>query len=262
MIERLKQLQANKVQFTAGGKLYDACKSDDNLRRDIEVLAKHYLHRSVSGCQNCYMDAYIQLATLNLEKVMNTENCDYKLRNGALLRDRINQDVSLNCTNNNISNELALYHLKTNPGCVKYFEKFPKDFEKQVEAYKLPGEQTDDLTAQEQAALAQTESEVKFVELIAQALKDKVTKTAIKEQHKSTELVGTKKLTQRFMAELIERADTLILNAEPHAEPTTDLNAEPKAEQTTDLTAEEQFKESVKEEESTDENPNAENNPE
>lgn len=176
------------------------------------------------------MDAYIQLVTLNIEKVMNTEKCEYRLRNGALLRDAVNHDISFNCTNNNISNELALYHLKTNPGCKSKFEKLPKDYEKQVEAYKLHAE----LELSEEEKAAQKEAEISLVAEIAELLKAKTTKTAIKAKYKEVKTIGTKNLTQRFLIELIDLAETSLeetLEPEKTLEETKEVTLEEKAAQ-------------------------------
>jgi len=70
VINRLKILQANKGQFSDGGKLFDACKSDSTLQNEITYLSKVFLRRTVSGCSNCYMDAYLELVNLNIEKAM------------------------------------------------------------------------------------------------------------------------------------------------------------------------------------------------
>lgn len=52
----------------------------------------------------------------------------YKLRSGALLRD-INGDSSKMLSNANMTDELAEYHLRTNPKCIKFFEVMPQIIE-------------------------------------------------------------------------------------------------------------------------------------
>lgn len=137
MLNRLQKLQANRSQLASGGELTKACKTDSVLRHEIEVLAKHYLSKSVSGCSNCYFDAYFELINLNLEKAMSKDTCNFKLRAGALLHDVVNFDNDLLCSNANLTNDLALYHLKTNPNAKKFFEKLPDDVDKLVEAYSI-----------------------------------------------------------------------------------------------------------------------------
>lgn len=211
MIQRLIKFQANKGQFANGNELFNACKSDKDLRSEIETLCKYFLNRSVSGCQNCYMDAYIELSNLNIQKVMEKQKCDFKLRAGALLRDVAGRDPKKNCTNANITNELAFHHLKTNPGCRKYFEKVPADLSERLKSYLLPAEK--EIKAKQEAAeeaeKLQAEAEEKAVAEIAEMLKAGETKTAIKDEFKEIEKVGEKNTTVKFISELIGRAEKL-----------------------------------------------------
>ena len=142
MIERLKDLQAKKGQFVNGSDLSEACKSNQSFRSEIAILSKHYLHRSPNGCSNCYMDAYIELLNIDIEKAMSKEELKFKLRAGALLRDVVKGDISLNATNHNLTNELALYHLKTNPRYAELFEVLPDGWEKEAEEFVLESEES------------------------------------------------------------------------------------------------------------------------
>lgn len=196
MIERLKILQANKKQFANGSELFNACKTDSTLRNEIEVLAKHYLSKSVSGCSNCYSDAYFELINLKIEKAMAKDTCNFKLRTGALLHDAVNFDNDLLCSNANISDELALYHLKTNPNCRKFFEKVPENVDELIEAYKLPGEEPE-----------LTDAEKELVKELVIELKAGATKTALREKYEKT-TVGTKKITQKVMTEFLKLAES------------------------------------------------------
>jgi hypothetical protein len=49
--------------------------------------------------------------------------CNYLLKKGARLTAFGN--YSKNCTNQNITNELAEWHLRINPGCARLFERMP-----------------------------------------------------------------------------------------------------------------------------------------
>lgn len=68
---------------------------------------------------------------------MSKIECQFELKRGKLLRDVVNQDVSKNMTQFNISNELALYHLKTNPGCCNFFSQLPEDLDAQLEGFSV-----------------------------------------------------------------------------------------------------------------------------
>lgn len=245
MIERLKALKNTREQFAKGSELFSACKSDETLKQEISALSKRFLHRTVAGCQNCYMDAYLELINLSIDKVMSKDRLEFRLRNGALLRDVVNQSIDLNCTNLNITEELALYHLKTNPGCRKMFDKLPDNIEQLLEDFRLPGEGTapeseeqndenseKDLSGddketgnllenlkkedagegnapesdeQKQAAI-ELETTAKIVEMF------KAGKTAneVKAEFNGVEMIGIKQLTNELLYSLIKAAKKVI----------------------------------------------------
>jgi hypothetical protein len=141
--------------------------------------------------------------------------CQFLLLAGALLQDVVNWDNDLLCSNANITDDLALYHLKTNPNCRELFQELPENVGELIEAYVIPGTEPG-LTEEEKAALqlaiqAQVDAENIVVEQIVKQLKASTTKTAIKESFKETKTVGTKNLTQRFLIELIDRAATKVV---------------------------------------------------
>ena len=111
MIERLKALQADKGQFSNSRELTKSLKTNQALRNEIKTLSRAFLHKEVSGCNNCYFDVYMELINLSTEKVM--KESQFELKRGKLLRDIVNFDISKNMTQGNITDELALYHLKT-----------------------------------------------------------------------------------------------------------------------------------------------------
>lgn len=124
MIARLEKLQAEKKRFSSGGELSNHLKNNEALRRDIEALSRAFLNKSVSGCSNCYMDAYLELINLNIKKAMTKVNSKFKLRAGALLRSP-DGDISKNVSQFNLTDDLAIDHLKANPNSIKYFDKYP-----------------------------------------------------------------------------------------------------------------------------------------
>lgn len=164
MIGRLKHLQANKAKFGTGADLSLACKKDNDFRREIEELTEHFLHRNVSGCSNCYMDAYLELINLKIDLIMEVVTTDFKLSHGVLLRDVVNSDISKNMTVHNTTDELALYHLKTNPDCAELFAELPEDWQERVEAFDLETgkagtDETDENPADETEAANKVEPE-------------------------------------------------------------------------------------------------------
>lgn len=129
MLERLLTLQSKREQYPDGGALLTAVKTDAALRAEIEALAEHFLGRKVSGCSNCYMDAYIELIHLSKQQIMAKENTHFHLKAGVLLHDVVNYEVKKNMTNANLTDELALYHLRTNPSCRELFDKLPDNID-------------------------------------------------------------------------------------------------------------------------------------
>ena len=136
MIERLKKLRATKGQFANHSELSRCLKSDNSLRQEIDALSHAFLNKKVSGCSNCYSDAYFELITLSIDKVM--DKSIFELKRGALLYGDESIGIEKYTTQANITDELALYHLKTKPSCMKLFAKLPENWEEMVEAYELP----------------------------------------------------------------------------------------------------------------------------
>lgn len=119
MRARLEKLQAERKKYPNGDALLSACTFDIDLQKEIKALYLHFFNLPLNAnCKNCYFDAYLQLIKLS------NMNCDYRLRAGVVLTD--SGDVTKNCSNVNITNKLAEFHLKKNPQCVKYFEKMPE----------------------------------------------------------------------------------------------------------------------------------------
>ena len=161
MIERLIKLQENRKQFANDSELFSYLETDYDFRSTIESLGIAFLHRTVSGCINCHCDAYHELMNLNIEKVMEQENSKFKLKAGALLRDVVNFDVSKNATQHNLTDELALYHLKTHPEYAALFEKLPKSWQKMAEKFVI-GENDEEIKKLEEAF---ANSSLKSIEL-------------------------------------------------------------------------------------------------
>lgn len=132
MIERLKILRAMREQFQNGAALSNALDTDPALKSEIDTLTNVFLKRKLGSCKSCYMDAFIELVTLPIEIAMQRNNTEYELRAGVLLKDTKNFDYSKNMTNANITEELALYHLRTNPSCRGLFSKLPADIDERI----------------------------------------------------------------------------------------------------------------------------------
>lgn len=130
MIERLRKLQATKSIYASIDMLMKELATNLTLKKEVKELALFFLNRNVSGCNNCICDAYIEL--INIKNITDMRTLEYKLRAGALLRDVVNSDASLTMSNFNLTEEGALYHLRTNPDCIKFFDKLPDDIENRL----------------------------------------------------------------------------------------------------------------------------------
>jgi hypothetical protein len=97
---------------------------DSTFRKEIEVLYKHFFGRIISGCKNCYVDALIELCVIKKETAM-AKTTLFVVRRGKILKDIVKNDARLNLVRGNETEELALYHLHTNPNSAKFFEVLP-----------------------------------------------------------------------------------------------------------------------------------------
>ena len=107
------------IQKLSSSEAKEKIASDAAFRAELSTLSERFLRIKVQGCNTCFFDAFVKL--LLIDEVM--ENCDFKLRSGALMRD-MNKKVK-NVTKFNLTNELAVYYLITNPHVKKFFEKIP-----------------------------------------------------------------------------------------------------------------------------------------
>lgn len=201
MIERLRAIQALRPLFNDGRSLHERVQQDGELQREISELARHYLGREVRWCTNCYSDALFELLTLNIERAMQKEECKFKLRGGKLLLDAVNGDVSKAMTQANISDELALYHLKTNPYCEEYFEELPTDWKEQVEAFDI-----------DKMSKGKSNSEVfdperyrAIIDEMTEDLKGGMSKNKLIEKFKGVDF-GGKNLTNKEIRECLKEA--------------------------------------------------------
>lgn len=124
--ERLIALQESKSKYLNGQDLLSSLKADSELMREVRYLTKVYLHRTLTGCSSCAMDAYIEL--IHIKPTDNMEK-QYELNAGALLYDRATDN---HYSNFNLTDEVAEALLKAQPLHIKHFRKFPEDWEKRV----------------------------------------------------------------------------------------------------------------------------------
>lgn len=108
--------------------LREKIKHEHAFRQELERLYVRATGLKLNkSCSDCWMDAYIVLMTIKQITTMQEKN--FELKAGALLIDVVNHDNAKLCTRHNLTDELALYHLKTNPACRKKFSKLPDNIE-------------------------------------------------------------------------------------------------------------------------------------
>lgn len=137
-IERIQALKTRGAQHSNSRELLNQIKADYAFKREIGELYYEIFQKRVTGCNNCYADAFFELINLlKEEKGMETKiEKKFIIKRGVLLYDQVNLDAGKMMSYINQTTELALYHLATNPGCVKYFAQLPDNWQEQVEEYK------------------------------------------------------------------------------------------------------------------------------
>lgn len=108
--------------------------NDAGFRQQLESLYRATFKKRLNkGCSNCWLDAYILLLRTEKNRLKAMKDCKFELKAGALLVDVVNGDNAKMATRHNLTDELALYHLRTNPKCIRLFSKYPDDWQAQAE---------------------------------------------------------------------------------------------------------------------------------
>ena len=94
---------------------------------ELKELSLYFLNDTLKGCGNCIGTAAIRLLKLDVNTVR--PDSIFKLKFGAVLYDTENFDSSKTGTNANITDELAIWHLKQDPRKIKYFLGLPENFD-------------------------------------------------------------------------------------------------------------------------------------
>lgn len=117
--------------------------SEPSFKSETEELYRRYFRTNLNKrCPDCWMDAFVLLVKTNIEQLMKQVKAQFKLKAGALLRDARNpNDDSRLCSQANLTDELAIYHLRTNPSCARKFEIMPDNWEELVKAAEKDAEE-------------------------------------------------------------------------------------------------------------------------
>ncbi len=140
MLEKLQKLKELKGKFATGSELSAFILSNDEVTKEIQSLYTYFFGRIISGCKNCIFDAFIQLFYLDMETAKEKNECLFEMKRGALCLDN---DKTKNMTQANITNELALYHLRKNPNEKRKFTKLPENIEELLKGSEVNESKTE-----------------------------------------------------------------------------------------------------------------------
>lgn len=125
-------IEAYKEQYKgmSAAEVRSLISSSKEFRDETERLYVSIYHQKLNkSCGDCWMDAYILIMKENPEKLKAMASKRFNLRAGAVLTDPYG-DSEKTITHHNVTDELALYHLRTHPDCIKMFSEYPDDWEK------------------------------------------------------------------------------------------------------------------------------------
>lgn len=133
----MKALEQFRSEFSShsSAQVRELIRTDGQFRQRLETLYESVFHKKLNkGCASCWLDAFVLLRSKSIEKLTTMAKRQFELKAGVLLRDVVNHDDALLATHHNLTDELAIYHLRTNPNCKSKFSKLPSDWERRVAA--------------------------------------------------------------------------------------------------------------------------------
>lgn len=145
---------------------------DKQKSAEFEQLYRTITGKRLTGCSNCRADAFIELMSMKPTQIEAIMSRKFKLRNGVLLYDF--NDSSNNATNKNLTDELALHHLRQDPKKIKFFETYPENWEEMIEQ-KEEGTETQEVEESKEGTETQ-EEKIEESEESAGAEADKIAK--------------------------------------------------------------------------------------
>ena len=118
-----------QYQGISSSEVRELISTDIDFRNNTERLYESIYHTKLNkSCSNCWFDAFILIMRTNLEKLKAMQEKQFDLRAGVVLVDP-HGDPAKTVTQRNLTDELALYHLRVNPSCIKWFCIYPKNWE-------------------------------------------------------------------------------------------------------------------------------------
>lgn len=178
-------IQEFKQQY--GGLSFDRLaklvRTSADFRGELRRIYEGIFHDNLNHkCINCWWDAYHVLMTTNTEKLIKMNEKNFDLRAGAVLIDVVNHDTKLTATRKNLTDDLALYHLRTHPEYISDFSKFPANWrELAIESSPVVQEQkrkaeADALKAEEERLQKEADEKAKRTERARKAAQARAAK--------------------------------------------------------------------------------------
>lgn len=125
-----------KYGSLSNAKVHELAKIDSEFRSETEALYRQgYREELNKSCSECWVDAYVLLMKAAPEKFGKAKERAFELRAGALLLDINGGDSTKMCTRVNLTDELALFHLKADPRNIEYFSRYPDNWKELAAAY-------------------------------------------------------------------------------------------------------------------------------
>lgn len=121
-----------------------------DFRTETEKLYRSIYHKPLNkSCGDCWIDAYVLIMRGDPVKLQAMMKKRYDLRAGAVLVDP--KDPTKTATKNNITDELAIYHLRIHPTCKRLFNLLPENWEEEVYGKPEDNSDLDGMSAEEKA---------------------------------------------------------------------------------------------------------------
>ena len=131
-MEALEQLRA-QYAGKSSAEIRALIKGNKAFRQTLATLyVRVFKKRLNTDCSNCWLDAFVLLMRTSKKQLEAMKNRLFELKAGALLIDVERGENSKMATQHNLTDELALYHLRTNPKCIRLFTKYPANWQELV----------------------------------------------------------------------------------------------------------------------------------
>lgn len=101
-------------------------------RKELQDVYSRYFGRRVeTSCVNCWWDAHHLIIVTPLKRMKERLNRQYHLRAGVVLTD-VSENKGAIATEHNLTDTMAVFHLRKHPQSISLFASYPADWQEQV----------------------------------------------------------------------------------------------------------------------------------